>query len=382
MIEFLFWLLALVVVYPFAGYPLTLRLLAMLKPRPYVDTSTQALPTVSLLISAYNEEGVIAGKLENALALDYPPDRREVVVVSDASDDRTDAIVGQFADQGVRLLRQSPRRGKSAALNWALPQCQGEVVVFTDANAFYPPSALKELVKPFADGQIGFVTGWTRYSSTPEDPTAESTGIYSRLEMEVKRLESRIGSCIGADGAIFAIRQNLYSPIREQDINDLVIPLKIIAQGHRGILVKEAFCHERTASGLQGEYYRQRRITARTLHALKQYGPMFHPRRHTLLLFQIIGHKGLKLLLPINLLLLLVLNGLLVPQYMAYLFFMIAQLGFYGLALAGPRHHSSQFLTRMVRLASSFTMVNFAILRGWIDFLTGKSYVTWTKQRN
>lgn len=213
-IEVLFWLSLFVIIYAYAGYPILLWSLSrFLKRKPSADALSKAhhLPMVTLIVSAYNEEKVIGDKLNNALALDYPRELLEIVVVSDGSSDGTVRIVSGFADQGVVLRHYEGRIGKTACLNQVVPLATGEIIVFSDANSTYERGALKALVRSFQDRTIGFVTGWTRYVSHRDRmAVVNPLGLYSRLELITKELESRLGSCVGADGAIFAIRRELY----------------------------------------------------------------------------------------------------------------------------------------------------------------------------
>ena len=214
----------LVLAYVVVGYPLLLRLaVAVRGPRPV--RQGDITPTVSFVISAYNEAAVIRTKLENALAIDYQADRREIVVISDCSDDGTDAIVEEFAGHGIRLLRQTERRGKTAGLNRSLPLLTGDIVVFSDANAMYERDALRKLTRNFADPEVGYVTGEARYLVTGQAAADAGERAYWGYEMDLKRLETQIGSMVGGDGAIYAIRRPLWKTLPDDAINDFLNPL-------------------------------------------------------------------------------------------------------------------------------------------------------------
>jgi cellulose synthase/poly-beta-1,6-N-acetylglucosamine synthase-like glycosyltransferase len=338
------------------------------------------LPRVSILVSAYNEEKVIREKIENALSLDYPRELLEIVVVSDGSSDRTCEITSQSAHLGVVLRHYEGRIGKSACLNRAVPLAAGKIVVFSDANSIYEEGALRALVSPFWDRTVGFVTGWTRYGSSGDTSAPGSTGIgiYSRLEFLTKRLESRLGSCIGADGAIFAIRKELYVPLNDYDINDLVIPLSINQQGYRGVLQSEAICMEKDAGGSKGEFQRQVRITSRTIRAIMNYRQLLNPFRFRLLSFELISHKLCKFLAPLFLMTLAVTNVLVAGSGDFFLAALVAQGVFYGGAGAGAFISSRGPVARVAEAARTFVVVNAAIATAWVKYLQGETYITWS----
>ena len=220
MLEVLCVVCLFLVVYPYAVYPLSVIALSRVLRREWKKDDDWL--NVTLLVSVYNEEGVIKEKIENALGLDYPEDRYEIVVVSDGSTDNTNQIVSSFDDPRV-VLKVFDRAGKTSCLNRVVPDVRGEIVILTDANSMFPRQALKNIVRSFADERIGLVTGWTKYR---RGDTEETPGLYSRLEKITKQAESLVSSCVGADGAIFAIRKALFRRLEEADINDFVIPLE------------------------------------------------------------------------------------------------------------------------------------------------------------
>jgi cellulose synthase/poly-beta-1,6-N-acetylglucosamine synthase-like glycosyltransferase len=377
-----FWLAVLAILYAYVGYP---ALLWLLSPFKRVDERSRVghgsrLPTVSLLISAHNEEEVIGEKIENALALDYPPGMLEIVVVSDGSTDRTGEIVRRFANQGIVLRHFDGRIGKTACLNRALPLATGQVIVFSDANSEYAKGALRALVHPFNESTVGFVTGWTRYGSQLRAP-ADSLGLYSRIELITKALESRLGSCIGADGAIFAIRKELYVPLKDYDINDFVIPLSINQQGYRGVLQREAICFEKDAGGAKGEFHRQVRITNRTIRAIVNYRQLLNPLRFGLLSFELFSHKVCKFLVPLFMFTALVTNLVLAQHGRFFAMALVAQGSFYAAAAGASLVPKGNILFRIGEAARSFVIVNAAIALAWVKYFQGETYTTWSPTR-
>jgi cellulose synthase/poly-beta-1,6-N-acetylglucosamine synthase-like glycosyltransferase len=375
--EIVLWSSLAAVALTYFGYPAVLWLARPL--RRHHRTDEGLLPNVSLVISAYNEAGVIGNKLENSLGLDYPRDRLEIAVISDESDDGTDEIVESFGNRGVRLFQQAPRRGKSLGLSRFVPGLSGEIVVFSDANSIYEPDAIRKLVRHFADPAVGFVAGHQRYYAEPTD-VAESESLYWRYETWLKVMESRIGSVVCGDGAIYAIRRELFEPLREDDINDFYLPLRIIARGSRGIFDKEAVCYERTPADFGGEFRRKVRIVNRSLLAVARVPQALNPLRVGRFAWQLAVHKVLRWFVPFLLIAALAANIWLAaagaPWYVALL---LVQLGFYGLALLRPLPVIGAL--RPVYLAWYFCLMNAAALVGVLGCIAGRRVVVWQPER-
>lgn len=279
--------------YVLAGYPLVLRLVVALR-GPRLVRRENIEPSLSFVISAYNEAAVIRNKLENALSLDYPKDKRQIVVISDCSSDATDQIVSEFAERGVTLARMPERGGKTVGLNRTVPTLKGEIVVFSDANAMYEPAALRKLVRNFADPTVGFVTGEARYLKTGQAAADVGERAYWGYEMQMKRLETQIGSMVGGDGAIYAIRRQLWKALPADAINDFLNPLQIVAAGWRGVYEPEAVCWEETAGGVRSEYKRRVRIVSRSWRAVFQAGRVLNPFAVGLFAWSLWSHKVLR----------------------------------------------------------------------------------------
>ena len=282
----------LVVGYVFVGYPLMLALIVRVRgERPIARRDIT--PHVSLIISAYNEAAVIRAKIENALSLDYPDDALDIVVISDASSDGTDDIVRAFAPR-VRLARQDARRGKTSGLNRVLPTLRGEIVVFSDANAMYQPDALRKLTRNFADPAVGYVTGEARYLADGGAVADVGERAYWDYEIQIKRLETQVGSMVGGDGAIYAIRRQLWQMLPEDAINDFLNPLQIVAAGWRGVYEPEAICYEETAGAVKAEYRRRVRIVSRSWRAVFLVPGVLNPFRVGLFAWSLVSHKLLR----------------------------------------------------------------------------------------
>lgn len=376
-VEYIFWSSAFLIFYSYAGYPLLIWAVSLLKRRGNARSGSAPLPKVTLIVSAYNESDVIEDKILNSLASDYPLGLLEVVVVSDGSTDGTNETVERYSSRGVVLRNYEGRIGKTMCLNRAVPLAGGEIIVFSDANSRYDRMAIRNLVGSFTDG-VGFVTGVTRYGSKDGAGVAESVGIYSKVEILTKKFESRLGSCVGADGAIFAIRKDLFRPLNAYDINDFVIPLNVIKQGWRGVQCSEAFCVEDTAGSAKGEFNRQVRITNRTLRALFNNAGLFNPFRYGFFAIEIISHKLLKLSVPFLMVLILGANLALASKGPLYAVALGLQAVFYAAALSRHMVGRLESLSRVFSISHTFTAINIAILVGWVKYLKGETYVTWS----
>jgi cellulose synthase/poly-beta-1,6-N-acetylglucosamine synthase-like glycosyltransferase len=378
-IEILFWLFIFLVFYAYLGYPLLLAILAVFLRKPV--EKRDITPSVSLLISAYNEEKVIKQKIENSLSLDYPNDKLEIVVISDASTDMTNDIVLGHKGDGVKLIVQPDRMGKTAGLNQAVPKALGEIIVFTDANAMLRKDAIRKLVRPFADKTIGFVSGVTEYISKVDTGINEGMGIYSKLEHFIKTKESQIGSAVGADGAIFAIKKGLYEHFHSDHINDFIIPLQIVKKGFRGIQEGEAICLEESAPSSKIEFGRQTRIINRCIKGLVSEWTLLNPFKVKLFALELFSHKVLKWLVPFLMLSVFFLNLLLISHGFIYKITFLCQLSFYFFVALEIVLEKRNIKMHLFTFPYQFCLVNYAILKGWISFLSGKTNTMWTPER-
>lgn len=333
-------------------------------------------PVVSVVISVYNEEKTIAQKLENTLALDYPKDRLEIMVVSDGSTDGTERIVSAVGDSRIVLKAFRRRSGKTACLNRTLPDARGEIVFFTDANSMFPRDTLLRLVRNFADPNVGLLTGWTRYGKV--DQSEDTTGVYSRFEKWTKLRESNISSCVGADGAVFAIRKELYRVLQEHDINDFVIPLNVIGQGKRVVMDADVYCFEQASSAPGKEYRRQVRITTRTLGAIRRNLEFLNPIRYGWFSFFLISHKIMRFLVPFFLLASFGTNLVLLGRSYFYSLTLGAQLAVLAVGASNAVGFTRGKIGDIVKF---FLVTLLAQLNAWFRTFAGKSDTMWTPQR-
>ncbi len=374
----LFWIPAGLILYAYVGYPIILiGLSALFGRRPLMDES--CTPAMSLLIPAYNEEKVIAGKLENALALDYPEGKLDIIVASE-SDDGTDAIVRRFAARGVTLLSSPVRRGKVANLARAVPVSRGALLEFTDANAMFRPDALRKLARRFADARVGAVSGRLVYTNPPGAASAAGEGAYWGFEMILKRASSHLGSLPGANGSLFALRRELYAPISERRGDDFELPIRVIIQGKDSVLEPEAISEEIAGGRYRDEFRRKVRIINwMFVSALILLSEAVAARRW-LLAFQLVSHKLNRWAVPFWLIPLLPVSLILAPRGGFYLAAAAAQGLLYGGALAGLAADALRLrVPKILMLPYYFVVVNLASFAGILSAAAGRE-VRWHKR--
>ena len=375
-----FWTSATVIVYVYAGYPLALWLLRALGfSRPVRQASIE--PPVTLVVSAYNEVAVIAEKVRNSLALDYPADSLQIMVVSDASSDGTDAAVQAFRDPRVELLRMEDRGGKTAGLNAAVRRARGEIMVFSDANAMYDALALRHLVRNFADPDVGAVTGESRYRIAEQDASTDAENQYWTYELWIKRLESSLGSLVGADGAIYALRKELYLDLGASDLSDFVTPLQVVERGYRNVYEAEAFSYEGGAEGFGAEFRRKVRIVNRAWRATLKLRRLLNPFRHGIFAIQFLSHKVLRWFVPVFMLIALLANLWLAAGSTVYSAALAAQALFYAAAALGMLLERAGHPVRLLNIPYYFCAVNVASLMGIWQAVAGRTYTTWNSSR-
>ena len=379
MLVAIFWAALFLVVYTYLIYPVLLWLLAAGRKMPeYAPLSEW--PGVSLIIAAHNEEGVLRAKLENALAMDYPAERLDIIVVSDASTDDTDRIAAEFAARGVRLHRQEVRGGKTEAQNAGVRLARGQFVAFSDANSMYAPSALKRLLAPFADERIGCVCGELQYANPEDQGAGKGEGLYWRYEQFLKRRESLLSSALGANGAIYALRRKLFVELGGDIISDFVAPLHAWRRGFRIAYEPTAVATEYSSGRFGDEFRRRRRIVSRSLYGLWTEAGVLNPVAHFFFAFQMFSHKLLRWLVPVWLLVVLAVNiPLAASEYYGLL--LALQVAFYGLATLGlllPERFGRYWL---FYVPAYFTATNWGTLLGLLSFLMGRRHRVWQPTR-
>lgn len=382
-----FWLAVALVAYTYAGYPLVVWALSRLcrPPRWPADH----LPSVTLVVAAYNEEAVIGRKLEESLALDYPADRLQVIVAADGSDDRTVEIAAGFAGRGVAVLHQPRRAGKMAALTRAVAVAEGDVVAFSDANNRYEPQAIREMAAPFADPRVGAVSG--RKVVVEDDALGFSEGLYWRYESALKRWETRLGTTVGVNGEVIAVRRELFRPAPEGTINDDTwIARQVLRGGYRIVYAERAVSTEHVSATAADERERRTRMVSGQFQVLLRWRTEL-PLRRPLVTWQLVSHKLLRPLVPIWMAVAAVTGVLALlfpgdgsgPAAIATLtppwnwVLLAAQACFYGLAATGDR--LSGRLGKVAYLPRFLWNSNLAAVRGMARVLSGNQTPLWDK---
>jgi glycosyltransferase involved in cell wall biosynthesis len=386
--ELVFWSAVGLAGWTYALFPAALWLRARLAPRPWRGADTT--PPVSLVICAHNEAASIAARLENALALDYPRARLEVIVASDGSTDETLAIASRFEPRGVRLLRL-PRQGKIAALNAAAAVASGEVLVFSDANSHYESGALRALLRPFADPGVGGVAGDQRYLRAGQHAGGtEGERAYWSFDRQLKRWQSAAGSVTSATGAIHAVRRELFRAVPPGVTDDFYISASVVAQGRRLVFAEDAVAWEPTAVSSGGEFRRKVRVITRGLRGVCLLRELLDPFRHGFYSLQLLSHKVLRRLAVLPLAAILLATPWLWNAGHFYRVAALAQAAFYATAILGalPLPQSalrSPWLRRAARLfalPAFFCMVNAAAGLAALNVLRGRRIDVWEPQRD
>jgi cellulose synthase/poly-beta-1,6-N-acetylglucosamine synthase-like glycosyltransferase len=417
----LFWLCAGLIVYTHAGYPIALRALLALRrhpvetwpglaeddpahpppsrratgdasalsPAPATDSAASSvrpgiagshgspagtvtplatLPSVSLIVPAYDEEEVIAAKVANALALDYPRERLQLIVASDGS---SDATVERARAAGADLVLELPPGGKIAALNAAAEQATGELLAFSDANSAWAPDALRRLLEPFADPTVGYVCGQVRFT---DEGGSNLEGAYWRYEMAVRSMESALGGITAGNGAIYAVRCDAYLPLAPSGSHDLSFPFELAKRGLRSLYAPAARAEEKMVPTMEGEFARKRRMMVGLWDIVVGEG-MLSPRGYSpLFAFELASHRLLRYLSPALHLVVLGTNVALLGQGTIYIVTFAAQLALIAAALLARRYPLAP-----LRIARYYVMTTASIAAGLWDRWRHGSTGRWEK---
>jgi cellulose synthase/poly-beta-1,6-N-acetylglucosamine synthase-like glycosyltransferase len=359
--KIIFWVAASLILYVFAGYPLLLWFLQRIFHRKRQPEEGQ--PSVSLLIAAHNEADIVAEKIDNSLAIEYPADQLEIVVASDGSTDATAKIVHRLTQTcpagRVRLLDFPVNRGKIAVLNDAVPLLEGDIVVFTDASSMLAPEAVRRLVAHFSDPSVGAVSGVYQVLNPQQAALGGQEALYWRYETFLKLQEARLGWMLGAHGSLFAIRKPLYPFLPPATINDdFLIPLRVVEQGYRVAYEPSAVAYEQ-AHEMEG-FGRRVRIAAGNVEQLVEAKALLWPPR-PMLLFSFFSHKAGRLLVPVAMLAAMA-ASLALWGHPFYTLMALVQTLFYLLAVLGALF---PLRPRWLRLPYYFSMINGALF-AWI----------------
>nr|WP_269750899.1 glycosyltransferase family 2 protein [Desulfosalsimonas propionicica] len=360
------------------------------------------LPQVSFIITAYNEEQRMAGKIENALEQIYPKEKLEIIVASDASTDQTDDIVRQYSNQGLRLVRAPERKGKEHAQMHAVRAAAGDILVFSDAATILKPDALRRIAVNFHDPDIGCVSSEDRFID--RDGNVSGEGLYVRYEMFIRALESRVNTLVGLSGSFFAARKSVcrnWAPDLQSDFNTV---LNAVRMGLKGVSDPQTRGYYENIADERKEFQRKVRTVLRGITVLMRNREFLNPRKHGLFAWQLISHKLFRWLVPFFLIIAFAANIALLSAGPLYIVFFAGQLVFYASALVyslqavpaqGKKRANLQasqsqakekfpaletlkkIFLRLSGIAYYFTSVNASILIAWFKFAAGKRATTW-----
>lgn len=380
-LKLIFWAALCLLLYTYLGYPVLLFVLNKIIPPRGSGTAKKAfsLPGATVLVAAYNEEKVIAGKIENTLSLDYPEALLKVIIASDGSSDRTNGIVRSYMERHKNLsLLEFPRIGKSGVINNALRHIASEIVVFSDANTEFDPLALKKLMRHFLDPNVGCVCGRLIYRNPGGAVSGEGESFYWRYETLLKKMENRLGYIAGANGAIYAIRTGLFEPLRQGTINDdFVISMRIVEKGFRSVYEEGALAYEDVAKDMKSEFKRHVRDSAghyiAVTHLLGLLNPLYGVKA-----FIYWSHRVLRWAAPFFMIALIIINLLLI-DFSLYKGLLYLQAGFYAVALAGLLSVKHKFLPFFMYVPFYLCNLNLALLCGFLKAVTGAQKPAWER---
>lgn len=373
LLEMLFWLSIGLMGYAYAGYPLALRILALVRSRPV--RKGDAPFSVSFVITAYNEEKRIAEKLDNTLKLTYPKEKMEILVASDCSSDRTDAIVESYAARGVRLVRAPQRKGKEAAQKLAVQQAAGEILVFSDVATILPEEAVRNIVKNFHDESVGCVSSVDRFVDQDGRPSGE--GAYVKYEMFLRSLESRVNSLVGLSGSFFAARGTVCKQAWSDDLqSDFNTVLNSMRMGLRGVADPDSIGYYKNIADERKEFDRKVRTVLRGISVFMKSLSLVNPFAHATFAWQLVSHKLCRWLVPFEMLMAFVTNACLASTGALYQGLWGLQVLFYVVALCGILFRPLQQWS-IIRLPAFFLLVNASILKAWMRYWSGERLVVW-----
>lgn len=367
-LQVLFFTAFAVPAYSYFVFPVILYLLVRFKAKQFQQSEDHE-PSVTILISAYNEVAVIQEKIENSLALDYPSDKLQVIVVDDGSTDGTDEIAGRYVSADVEYHRVEGRGGKNAAINKTWPMVEGEIVIFSDANSMYQKDAIRRLVAHFADKRIGCACGELRYVNA-ETGSSLGENLYWKYEQYLKKLQSRMGEVLVLNGSIFAMRRELFRPLQPKIANDFQIPVVVATHKRAIVYDPEAVAVEKVASSAIDEFGRKARIIARGLEGFFHYFRQLRGVR----LFQFISQKFLRWNVWLAMIIMFATN-LFLLQCLVFRCTFVVQLVFYAVACFGPLLNRTKIPG--IAIPYYFCVINLGALVGFWRFVLRKQKANW-----
>lgn len=374
--QVIFWTSVAALVYVYAGYPLLVYLVSLIRPLE-IKKSDAGAPTVTILITAYNEETAIRAKLENTLQIDYETEKLEILVASDGSTDKTDEIVKEFAARGVKLFRQDGRMGKTFTQNKAVEQASGEIILFSDATTAYEKDVLRVMLPNFADETVGCVAGKLIYVDESKSGVGKGAQSYWNYETFLKKSESRACSLIGASGCLYAVRKSAYEPMYAEACSDFLICTILYKQGLRSIYEPRAVCTEETNRQANKEMQMRVRVISQTFTDLWRNREMLNPLRSGFYAVELFSHKVLRYSVPVFLIFLLISSAVLAFGSLFFQIVLAVQILFFALAFVAWAFEKNGKSLGIFAIPLYFVLTNLASLIGFYKFLRGERYARW-----
>lgn len=385
-LQIIFWLSIVIILYTYVGYGIVLFLLVKIKrlfsPKEASSASydEHALPPVTVLVAAYNEEDYIVEKIENSFSLNYPKNKLNFLFVTDGSDDATPSLIRKYTE--IKLYHEPARKGKIAAVERVMAFVDTEIVVFTDANTMLNEDAVRNMVRHFADPTVGAVAGEKRvFVQDKDNASGAGEGFYWKYESKLKTWDSELYSVVGAAGELFAIRKSLFEKVPADTlIEDFYLTLSIAKKGYRVVYEPEAFALEGPSASVKDELKRKIRIAAGGIQAIVRLKPLLNIFRHGMLSFQYISHRVLRwTITPFALLIAFFVNLPLAIDSTIYAFILACQLAFYLLAIGGYLMAKRNIKIKVLFIPYYFCMMNYAVFMGLKRYLKGSQSVLWEK---
>lgn len=378
-----FWICAFLIFYTYLGYPVFLFAASKIFAKKVRKGASE--PTVSVILSAFNEERNIEKKLLNLLNLEYPEEKIEILVGSDGAMDQTDAIVSKFRSPRLRFFRFVTNRGKPNVLNDLVKEAQGSILIFTDARQEFDREAIRMLVENFSDPRVGCVSGELHFEEGGAEAIGRGMNAYWEYEKFLRKKEAEIGSMLGATGAIYAVRRHLYSEMpSDMLVDDMFVPFSIINRNFRAVFESRARAYDRASTRGKEEFKRKVRTLAGNYQIFQLFPNLFNPFTSPIAV-QLFSHKFLRLMVPFFLAVLFISNIFLL-DHMLYRIIFIGQILFYGMAMIealndklGHVRERRGLRRKAGHLAYTFCLLNYAALVAFVQFMRRKQKVTWEK---
>jgi cellulose synthase/poly-beta-1,6-N-acetylglucosamine synthase-like glycosyltransferase len=385
--QIIFWISLFIIIYTYVGYGIVLfiiiKLLRVFRKKKTLDPNYE-LPTVTLIVAAYNEEYCIEEKITNTLALDYPSNKVNFIFITDGSTDGTNAIIAKYPS--IQLMYKPERAGKIVAVHRAMQEVQTEVAVFTDANTLLNKQALINICRHFQDPTVGAVAGEKRVQIDDSGDATAGEGFYWKYESKLKAWDSELFSVVGAAGELFSVKTSLYIPVPVDTLlDDFMISMLIAEKGYRIVYEPDAYATESASANTKEELKRKVRIAAGGIQSFLRLTGLLNPFKHPVLSFQYLSHRILRWTITpflmigcffVNWYIVLMMDG-----DWKYQIILAGQVLFYGFALLGWIMQSRSIKVKLFFIPYYFCMMNYAVFAGIKRYMSSSQTVLWEKAK-